>query len=41
MPELYVISDRISIWQAINEILLLATFTEQKEWKEKVLYLPL
>ena len=41
MPGLFVISDRISIRQTIDEILLLAICTEQNEWKGIVLYLPL
>lgn len=41
MSGLFVVSDRISIRQAIDEILLLATCTEQEEWKGIVLYLPL
>ncbi len=40
MSGLFVVSDRISIGQAIDEILLLVNYTEQEEWKEKVLYLP-
>ncbi len=41
MSGLFVVNNRISIRQAIDEILLLATYTEQKEWKGRVLYLPL
>ena len=41
MPGLFVINDSISIRQTINEILLLVNYTEQAEWKDKVLYLPL
>jgi predicted nuclease of predicted toxin-antitoxin system len=41
MSGLFVVSDRISIRQAIDEILLLVTDTKQEEWKGCVLYLPL
>ena len=41
MSGLFVVNDRISIRQTIDEILLLANYTEQEEWKNKVLYLPL
>ena len=41
MSGIFVVSDRISIGQTIDEILLLANYTEQKEWKNQVLYLPL
>ena len=41
MTGLFVVNDRISIRQAIDEILLLASCTEQEEWKGVVLYLPL
>ena len=40
MSGLFVVSDRISIRQAIDEILLLVTCTEQKEWKGIVWYVP-
>ena len=41
MPGLFVVSNRISVRQTIDEILLLVNYTEQEEWKDKVLYLPL
>ena len=41
MSGLFVVSDRTSIRQTIDEILLLANCTEQKEWKGIVLHLPL
>ncbi len=39
MLGLFVVSDRISIRQAIDEILLLANCTEQKEWMGLVWYI--
>ena len=41
MTGLFVVNDRISIRQAIDELLLLINCTEQAEWKGIVLYLPL
>jgi predicted nuclease of predicted toxin-antitoxin system len=41
MTGLFIVSDRISIRQAIDEILLLVTDTKQGEWKGCVLYIPL
>jgi hypothetical protein len=41
MSGLFVVNNRTSIRQTIDEILLLVTYNEQKEWKGKVLYLPL
>ena len=41
MTGLFVANDRISIKQSIDEILLLANYTEKKEWQGIVLYLPL
>ena len=38
---LFVVNDRMSIRQAIDELLLLINCTEQAEWKGIVLYLPL
>lgn len=40
MPGLFVVDDRISIGQAIDELLLYAMYTEQQEWNQKVLYIP-
>ena len=40
MSGLFVVSDRISIRQAIDEILLLVTCTEQEEWEGIVWYVP-
>ncbi len=41
MPGLFVVNDRMPIRQAIDELLLLFDCSEQSEWKEVVLYLPL
>jgi Domain of unknown function (DUF5615) len=41
MSGLFVINDRMLIRQAIDELLLLVTCSEQAEWKGVVLYLPL
>jgi len=41
MPGLFVINDRIPVHQAIEEIFLLITCSEQEEWEGRVLYLPL
>ena len=41
MTGLFVVNDRMSIRQAIDELLLLINCTEQAEWKGIVLYLPL
>lgn len=41
MPGLFVVNDRMSIRQAIDELLLLNDCTEQVEWNGIVLYLPL
>jgi predicted nuclease of predicted toxin-antitoxin system len=41
MAGVWVVNDRLSIRQAIEEILLLMTCSEQEEWNEVVLYLPL
>ena len=40
MPGLFVVNDRLSIKQAIDELLLYAMYTEQQEWNKKVLYIP-
>lgn len=40
MPGLFVVDDRISIGQAIDELLPYAMYTEQQEWNQKVLYIP-
>ncbi|MEH2166995.1 MAG: DUF5615 family PIN-like protein [Nostoc sp.] len=41
MLSLFVVSDRMPIRQAINELLLLVNYSDQSEWKGIVLYLPL
>ncbi len=41
MTGLFVVNDRISTHQAIDELLLLIDCSEQAEWKGIVLYLPL
>jgi hypothetical protein len=41
MSGLFVINDRMSVRQAIDEILLLVNCSQQSEWKGIVLYLPL
>jgi predicted nuclease of predicted toxin-antitoxin system len=38
---LFVVNDRLPIYQALNELLLLVDCSEQAEWKGVVLYLPL
>ena len=40
MPGLFVVNDRLSIKQAIDELLFYAMYTEQQEWNKKVLYIP-
>jgi Domain of unknown function (DUF5615) len=41
MSGMFVVNDRMPIRQAIDELLLLIDCTEQTEWKETVLYIPL
>lgn len=41
MPGVFVLSDRLSLRQAIDELLFLDEFSEQDEWKNLVVYLPL
>jgi predicted nuclease of predicted toxin-antitoxin system len=41
MSGVFLINDRMSIRQAIDELLLLNTCSQQDEWKGIVLYLPL
>ncbi|WP_424098321.1 DUF5615 family PIN-like protein [Moorena producens] len=41
MAGIFVVNDRMPIRQAIDELLLLIDCSEQAEWKEIVLYLPL
>ncbi len=41
MVGMFVVNDRMSVRQAIDELLLLVDCSEQAEWKDVVLYLPL
>lgn len=41
MAGMFVVNDRMPIRQAIDELLLLVDCSEQAEWKDIVLYLPL
>lgn len=41
MPGVFVVSDRLSVRQAIDELLLVDACSEQVEWAGLVLYLPL
>jgi hypothetical protein len=41
MPGVFVLNDRMPVRQAIDELLLIDTCSEQAEWSGLVLYLPL
>ena len=41
MPGVLVVRDRMAVGEAIEELLLLATCSEQDEWSGLVVYLPL
>jgi predicted nuclease of predicted toxin-antitoxin system len=41
MPGVFVVSDRLPVRQAIDELLLIDACSEQTEWSGLVLYLPL
>lgn len=41
MTGLFVLNDRMTVRQAIDELLLLINCSEQKEWEGKVFYFPL
>lgn len=41
MPGIFVINDRVSLRQAIDEILLLDEYSDQDEWNNMIVYLPL
>lgn len=41
MPGIIVVNDRLSVRGAIEDILLMITCSEQKEWDNLVLYIPL
>ena len=40
MTGLFVVNDRLSIRQTIDELLLYAVYTEQEEWNGMVLHIP-
>jgi hypothetical protein len=40
MPGVFIVSDRMPIGQAINEILFLSSDAEPEEWKDQVVFLP-
>ncbi|MBE9110882.1 DUF5615 family PIN-like protein [Nodosilinea sp. LEGE 07298] len=41
MAGMFVVNDRMPMRQAIDELLLLIDYSDQAEWKDIVLYLPL
>ena len=41
MPGVFVVSDRLSLQQVIEEILFLDEYSEQNEWRSSIIYLPL
>ncbi len=41
MPGMFVVNDRMPLRQAIDEILFLDEYSEQDEWEQLVVYLPL
>lgn len=41
MPGVFIVNDRFSVAQAIQEILLLVACSEQAEWSGRAVYLPL
>jgi len=41
MPGVFIVNDRLSLRQAIDEILFLDECSEQDEWNHSVVYLPL
>jgi predicted nuclease of predicted toxin-antitoxin system len=41
MTGVFLLNDRLPIGQAIQELLLMATCSEQTEWNNRVVYLPL
>lgn len=41
MPGVFVVHDRLSVGQAIQELALVLTCSEASEWVDRVLYLPL
>lgn len=40
MAGMFVVSDRMAVRQAIDDLLLIVDVTEQTEWKSQILYLP-
>jgi predicted nuclease of predicted toxin-antitoxin system len=41
MPGVFVVNDRLPVGRAIDELLLVEGCSEQAEWTDRVLYLPL
>ena len=41
MPRVFILNDRMSLRQAIDELLFLDEYSEPNEWKNLVVYLPL
>jgi predicted nuclease of predicted toxin-antitoxin system len=41
MPGVFIVNDRLSLQQAIEELLILDEWSQQEEWNNLVLYLPL
>ena len=41
LPGVFVVNDRFSVGQSIQQILLVVTLSEQTDWNGRVLYLPL
>ena len=41
MPGVFVLHDRFPVGRAIQELLLMAVCSEQSEWSDRVVYLPL
>jgi hypothetical protein len=41
MPGVVILNDRLPVGQAIQEILLMAECSDQTDWKNRVVYLPL
>lgn len=41
MAGVFVVHDRIGVGQAIDELLLIASCSEQDEWKQRIVFVPL
>ena len=41
MPGVFILNDRFPIGEATREILLIIAVSEQPEWSDRVVYLPL